>query len=81
MYENIGYLNKSLNLEKEMHEYFEKAYQGYLSSNIENKNEEIAEFLLNVSKEMKNSEKFNDALIYLEKLLKFSEENFGEKSK
>ena len=51
-YIDLGYLTKAINKETEMHEYFEKAYQGLIDSDLENKNEIISNMLINISKEM-----------------------------
>ena len=45
-----------MNKETEMHEYFEKAYQGLIDSDVENKNEIILNMLINISDDMHRTE-------------------------
>ena len=80
-YIDLGYLTKAINKETEMHEYFEKAYQGLIDSDLENKNEIISNMLINISKEMYRTKDWKNTLIYLEKLLEFSRDRIGEESK
>ena len=81
IYTELGYLSKASCLEKEMHQYFEKAYELSLNNNIEDKNEQIARLFLNISNELSKFKDPKNSLIYLERLLKHSKEHFGEESK
>ena len=81
IYIALGHINNSLTLEKEMHEYYEKAIQGLLTSNIENKNEQISALFINILTELDNAEDWKNSLVYLEKFLQFNKQNYGEESR
>ena len=81
IYGHLAYLHNDMKLEKEMHNYFDKAYQTFLTSNIEKKNEKIAQYLGNIADTMKSVGDAQNTRLYLQRLLDFCIETFGEVSR
>ena len=81
IYSHLAYLHNDMKNPTEMNNYFNLAIETFLTANTEDKNEKIAEYIKNISETMKSVGDLSNSQLYLQKLVDFTLENFGENSK